>query len=216
MKIFENTYYIKSRLAIMPLAFMCLLSCDKDDEFLKLQSHDDNEFMTIMHNMNSQMDAMQMTGDADHDFVSMMVIHHQGAIDMANKELMNGNDPTIRAMAQQIIDMQTAEKTELTTWLENHTPDSNTEGQAFANEIMNVMEKMKNWKDIQLLTGDADNDFAQLMIVHHQNAFDNAQSILHHGHHDEIKEMANKMIEDQNQEITDLAAWLKINGPYRQ
>ena len=204
-------------LIILPLAALSFYGCDDDNaEGIIVQDHDENEFMTIMHNMNAQMDAMEMTGDADHDFASMMVMHHQGAIDMANKELEKGNDATIQAMAQQIIDKQTAEKAELTAWLENHTPAPDAEGQAFAAEMMKVMEKMKNWKDIQVLTGDADEDFAALMIIHHQQATDNAQSILHHGHHDEIKEMAKMMIEDQNKEITDLTAWLMENGPANQ
>ena len=201
-------------LILLPLASLSFYSCDEDSvEGIIVQDHDQNEFMTIMHNMNAQMGAMQMTGDADHDFASMMVMHHQGAIDMANKELEKGNDATIRTIAEQIIESQTAEKAELTAWLESHTPAPDAEGQAFDAEMMKVMEKMKNWKDIQVLTGDADNDFAELMIIHHQQATDNAQSILHHGHHDDIKEMANMMIEAQNKEITDLAAWLKENGP---
>ena len=202
---------------LIPLASLTFFSCgDDSDEGIIVQDHDKNEFMTIMHNMNTQMDAMQMTGDADHDFASMMVMHHQGAIDMANKELEKGNDATIKAMAQQIITKQTAEKAELTTWIASHTPAPDAEGEAFHMEMMEVMEKMKNWKDIQVLTGDADSDFAELMIIHHQQATDNAQSILHHGHHDDIKEMAQMMIEDQNKEITDLAAWLKSNGPANQ
>jgi uncharacterized protein (DUF305 family) len=201
----------------LPLLFIvALTSCDDDEEGLKLQDHDDNEFMVIMHNMNDQMAAMQLTGDADHDFASMMIIHHPGAIDMANKELEKGNDATIRTIAQQIIDKQTAEKESLAMWLENHTPEPNAMGQAFDAEMMEVMEKMNNWKDIQPLTGDADNDFAQLMIIHHQQATDNAQSILHHGDDEEINSMARMMIEDQNKEITDLAVWLKANGATKQ
>jgi uncharacterized protein (DUF305 family) len=82
--------------------------------------------------------------------------------------------------------------------------------------MMEVMEKMKNWKDVQVLTGDADIDFAELMVIHHQTATDNSQSILHHGHHEEIKDMAKMMIEDQNKEITDLTSWLMNNGPTKQ
>ncbi|TDE09380.1 DUF305 domain-containing protein [Dyadobacter psychrotolerans] len=198
------------------LAALSIYSCKDDAEGIIVQDHDTNAFMTIMHSMNAQMDAMKMTGDADHDFASMMVMHHQGAIDMANKEIEIGNDANIKAMAQQIIDKQTAEKTDLTEWLKSHTPQSNAEGQAFDAEMIEVMAKMKNWKDIQVLTGDADADFSELMIVHHQTATDNASSILHHGHHADIKEMASMMIKDQNKEITDLAAWLKENGPSNQ
>ena len=204
-------------LIVLPLMSLSFSACNDDgDEGIIVQDHDKNEFMTIMHNMNSQMDAMEMTGDADHDFASMMVMHHQGAIDMANKELEKGNDATIKAMAQQMITKQTAEKAELTTWLASHTPVPDAEGAAFDEEMMKGMEKMKNWKDSQVLTGDADSDFAQLIIIHHQAAADDANGILHHGHHDEIKEMAKMMIEDQTKEITDLTAWLKANGPANQ
>jgi len=199
--------------ALIFLTSLVITSCKDDPDGLMVQNHDQNEFMAIMHSMNSQMDAMQMTGDADHDFASMMVIHHQGAIDMANKELEKGDDATIKGMAQQIIDKQTAEKAELTLWLKNHTPEANAEGQAFDAEMMKTMEKMKNWKDVQVLTGDADIDFSELMIVHHQAAIDNAGSLLHHGNDPDIKEKATMMIDDQNKEITDLAGWLKTNGP---
>jgi hypothetical protein len=43
------------------------------------------------------------TGDADDDFVQMMVPHHQGAIDMAVAELRYGRDERLRRIAQEII-----------------------------------------------------------------------------------------------------------------
>lgn len=207
--------FLKITLLIL-LVTSIITSCKDEADGLMVQDHDQNEFMTIMHGMNSQMDAMQLTGDADHDFASMMVIHHQGAIDMANKELEKGDDATIKAMAQQIIDKQTTEKEQLTSWLQGRIPGANAGGQAFDTEMMKTMEKMKNWKDIMVLTGDADVDFSQLMIIHHQTATDNAQSLLHHGDDADMKEMAAMMIADQNKEITDLAGWLKTNGPANQ
>ena len=44
-----------------------------------------------------------LTGDVDHDFVQMMVPHHQGAIDMAVAELRYGRDPQLKRIAQEII-----------------------------------------------------------------------------------------------------------------
>jgi Domain of unknown function (DUF305) len=55
------------------------------------------------------MDAMMMrmharlTGEADRDFVTMMVPHHQGAIDMAIAELRYGTNPQLKRIAQEII-----------------------------------------------------------------------------------------------------------------
>lgn len=77
--------------------------------------------MAIMHNMSDQMLALHMTGDVDHDFASLMVMHHQGAIDMGNKELEKVDDATINAMAQTMIDMQQVEIHMLQTFLNSHT-----------------------------------------------------------------------------------------------
>jgi uncharacterized protein (DUF305 family) len=43
------------------------------------------------------------SGDVDRDFVSMMIPHHQGAIDMAVAELSYGRNPQLRRIAQEII-----------------------------------------------------------------------------------------------------------------
>jgi Domain of unknown function (DUF305) len=55
--------------------------------------------------MAKMMTAMQVqpSGDADADFVAMMVPHHQGAIDMAQAELRYGHNEQLRRMAQEII-----------------------------------------------------------------------------------------------------------------
>jgi len=55
--------------------------------------------------MTRMMDAMSIkpSGDVDHDFVSMMLPHHQGAIDMAQTELRYGHNEQLRRIAQEII-----------------------------------------------------------------------------------------------------------------
>lgn len=37
-----------------------------------------------------------MNGNPDHDFVTMMMPHHQGAVDMAEAVLLSTQDPEIR------------------------------------------------------------------------------------------------------------------------
>lgn len=44
-----------------------------------------------------------ITGDADRDFASMMIPHHQGAVEMAEAELRFGHNPVLRRLAQGII-----------------------------------------------------------------------------------------------------------------
>lgn len=47
--------------------------------------------------------------DIDHDFVEMMVPHHQGAIEMAQAELRYGHNERLKRMAQEIIVTQQQE-----------------------------------------------------------------------------------------------------------
>lgn len=42
---------------------------------------------------------MTMTGDVDKDFATMMSMHHQMAIDMADVLLKSGSNPDLKAMA---------------------------------------------------------------------------------------------------------------------
>jgi hypothetical protein len=43
------------------------------------------------------------SGDVDHDFIAMMIPHHQGAIDMARAELRYGRNAQLHRIAQEII-----------------------------------------------------------------------------------------------------------------
>ncbi len=58
---------------------------------------------------------------------------------------------------------------------------------------------------------DIDNDFAILMIVHHQLAIDNASAYLHHGDNAQLKAVANKFVDSQVKEIQELSNWLIAN-----
>jgi uncharacterized protein (DUF305 family) len=62
-----------------------------------------------------EMDKLKAAKDADFDrmFLEGMIKHHQGAIDMANTELRQGRNADAKKLAQQIIDAQQAEITEM-------------------------------------------------------------------------------------------------------
>ena len=84
------------------------------------QSQADRDMMDAMTKMNRGMSAAPSTGDADQDFVAMMIPHHQGAIDMAAVELKYGHDPKLRALAKNIISAQQKEIKEMRDWQARH------------------------------------------------------------------------------------------------
>jgi uncharacterized protein (DUF305 family) len=62
-----------------------------------------------MERMHVEMQKVHYSGNADADFASLMVPHHQGAVQMAEVELQFGSNPRLRRLAQEIILTQESE-----------------------------------------------------------------------------------------------------------
>jgi len=67
----------------------------------------------MMSGMMSKADMdrlMKSKGSAfDRMWIEMMILHHEGAVEMARSELATGKDPAVKRLAQAVIDGQTAE-----------------------------------------------------------------------------------------------------------
>lgn len=73
-----------------------------------------------MNMMMANMMAGATSADIDVAFVCAMIPHHQGAIAMAQAALKHGDDPFVRALAEQVIAAQNQEITDMMAWLEAH------------------------------------------------------------------------------------------------
>jgi len=71
--------------------------------------------MQMMHNMH-----VPYTGNADVDFRTHMIPHHQGAVEMAKVALKHAKDPETKRMAQKIVDDQEKEIAEMQDWLKKN------------------------------------------------------------------------------------------------
>jgi uncharacterized protein (DUF305 family) len=79
------------------------------------------EMNESMERMDHRMAEAPMNGSVDHDFASMMIPHHLGAIDMAKAELLYGKDPVMRRLAQEILVDQQSEIDAMQLWLQRTT-----------------------------------------------------------------------------------------------
>jgi len=74
-----------------------------------------------------------------------------------------------------------------------------------------AMEEMQKKMTAMKMTGQADTDFAMMMVAHHQGAIDMARAELESGKNPEMRKTAAKVIAAQTKEIAQLEAWLKKN-----
>lgn len=71
---------------------------------------------SMMPGMQKMME-MKPTGDTDRDFASMMKMHHQMAIDMAQAEIKDGKSPELKALARKMIKDSKRDIGEIDKWL---------------------------------------------------------------------------------------------------
>lgn len=81
------------------------------------------DMKSMMKQNDDKMSAMAVTGKPDVDFAMRMKIHHQGAIDMAQAELRDGQDPQMRKMATAIIAAQKNEIAQFDAFLAKNKND---------------------------------------------------------------------------------------------
>ena len=177
-------------------------------------SHD-----TMSHNMNSgmmssmqssmqKMQSMNMTGEFDVDFATMMIEHHQGALDMAQMEISEGKDEKMKSMAEKILTDQKKEQQELRDFLSGYKPSDMKHGEGELKKSMSsAVDQMKSMQ----MSGDIDKDFATMMMHHHEHGVAMAKMEVEHGMSSKLKGMAQKSITKQNQEIKEFKNWLDSN-----
>ena len=107
----------------------CVQAESNGDENRLTVSPDWSELMASMDKMHMAMGAIERSGNADVDFVKLMLPHHQAAIDMAKTQLLYGKDPQMRRLAQEIITDQQSEIELMQRWLKQQEPASTKENQ---------------------------------------------------------------------------------------
>ena len=180
-----------------------------------MNSSGSGEHDGMMKKMMDDMNAVKMTGDFDLDFANMMIPHHQSAVDMAEMYIPKATNEKIKSMAQNIISAQKKEIEELKTMIASLKPAEKKEGHANGghgadghNELMDAMNKMMNEMKGMKMSGDADKDFVAMMIPHHKSAVDMAENQISHGKNVQLKQFAQKVIDDQSKEIKEFEAFL--------
>lgn len=207
----KKTQFVAFGLIIILLVFVTLLLNDKSQN--KLDSSAETSQNSRADSQISNMYA-NMTGDQfDKAYLTDMIAHHQGALNMASRARELATKAEIRTLADAILTSQSTEVQQMMVWQQEwnySTTDSSNphaghmmESSGSMGESMADMEAMLNG-----LSGEAyDKVFLKQMILHHQQAVDMSKYADTNAKHQEVKDLARAVITAQEKEIADMKSW---------
>jgi uncharacterized protein (DUF305 family) len=167
------------------------------------------------HGDHGSMDHTAMTsspGAADAplelQFIDTMIVHHQGAVDMAklvdgrteNRQLQSFADGVIAAQEREIAEMTRMRSTRFTD-----------KPRAINMDFPGMRDGMSgmDMKELQGLSGTAfDLAFARQMISHHEGAVGMAKAVTATNGDPELRKLGETVIKDQTGEIAQLKKWI--------
>jgi uncharacterized protein (DUF305 family) len=153
------------------------------------------------HSSSAAPEEALLFNDQDVMFASMMVPHHEQAVDMAEMVLAKADlDSAVTDLAERIRDAQAPEIELMNSWLESWGASSGHSGHAghgmagmLSAEQLAALEDAEGPKASRL--------FLDGMIAHHQGAVAMAETEVDGGQAPDAIELATKIIADQEAEI---------------
>ena len=167
---------------------------------------------------SSEQGTNQNSSPIDQHFIEQMIPHHEDAITMAKSAQVNAKRPEVKKLAENIIDSQSSEITQMKDWYMSWFGKSVPDGSQVMNQHgMRVesnsthMGMMGDTSDMTSLENadDFDRAFVQGMIPHHQMAVMMANMLKGGTQRPEMKKLADDIVSAQTDEIELMRQWLK-------
>jgi len=166
--------------------------------------------------MNHSMTIDLGAADANYDlrFIDAMIVHHQGAVEMAKEAQQKSQRPQIKKLAEDIIKAQNKEINQMKQWRQAWYPKAGDKPMAHNTQMGHMMEMSSEQMNSMLMNMDLgaanaqfDLRFINAMIPHHQGAITMAQDALGKSKRPEIKQLAQEIIKAQKAEIKQMQQW---------
>jgi len=163
--------------------------------------------------MGNSGSSQMASSNIDAHFIEQMIPHHDSAIVMAKLALTKATRPEVKELAENIIDSQGKEITQMKSWYQDwygkEVPAS-TGGMMGKNDSMHggMMGDQSDMKNLEE-AANFDKTFIEEMIPHHQSAVMMATMLKNGTEKPEMKQLADDIITAQNSEINQMRGWLK-------
>lgn len=207
----KNNFLELSVFLFIATTFGLLTSCSiLQSQIAERMSSDEHEMAD--HSMS--MDLGPADADFDLRFIDAMVLHHQGAVNMAKEAQQKSKRPEIQQLADDIIKAQEREITQLQQWRKSWYSNAGEKPVAYSDSMRHTMsmsnKQIKSMRmDLDLGEADAKFDlrFIDGMIPHHEGALVMAQEALNKSNRPEIQKLAQEIVSSQQKEIDQMKKW---------
>ncbi|GAB4087327.1 DUF305 domain-containing protein [Myceligenerans cantabricum] len=146
--------------------------------------------------------------DADTAFAQMMIVHHEGAVEMAELAVATSDSPEVKDLATRIADAQQPEIDLMTGWLTAWGEEVEVvdhAGMDMAGMDMNGMSQEEVMGHLETLEGaEFDTQFLDHMIAHHEGAIEMAEAEIQDGVNEDATRLAQTIIDAQTTEIVEM------------
>ncbi|RPF21783.1 DUF305 domain-containing protein [Myceligenerans xiligouense] len=174
---------------------------------------------------HAEMEQAEHHNEADTEFAQMMIVHHQGAVEMSELALEKSESPAVQGLANRIAAAQQPEIDRMTDWLDEWGEESDPaamdmesmdhEGMDMSGDGMEGMDhgdvdtepvsQDEAMATLETLDGaDFDRQFLHFMIAHHQGALTMSQNQTSEGVNEDALALAADIAEAQAAEIAEM------------
>ncbi|MFD3427712.1 DUF305 domain-containing protein [Nocardia fluminea] len=149
---------------------------------------------------------------ADVSFLQMMYPHHAQAVEMAKMVPSHTQNQQLITLAAQVEKAQAPEMQQITDLLAGFGEPAPSATEGHGGHDMPGMMTDAQMSSLQAANGaDFDRQWLEMMIAHHEGAVEMAQTELNAGVNPRARQLATKIVADQEAEITTMRGMLGQN-----
>lgn len=151
--------------------------------------------------------------DADVTFAQGMIVHHEGALEMAQMADDRAQDPRVLDLADRIEAAQDPEIQTMTGWLEDWDQPTSADKSGGMNMDGGMGGMNMDMSGLEAASGaEFDRMWLEMMTEHHRGAVDMAKTEVADGENADAIALAEQIVESQSSEIDEMETLLTELG----